>query len=112
MVANFTSCKSFGIMYNNYQLRSNWKRNQVRKPVPQAEAPRQVLQIDTVHYRGAGFSRVLSHHPPGLVSFRTTPAGTVRFQAQYIRGHYPGGGPKNQSDGSHEGAKLPEGLLH
>jgi IS30 family transposase len=40
----------YKVLNEKYQLRSKRKKNQVRGPVPQAEAPRQVLQLDSVHF--------------------------------------------------------------
>ena len=40
----------YKILGEKYELRSKWQKNQGRGPVPQATAPRQVLQMDTVHF--------------------------------------------------------------
>lgn len=40
----------YKVLAEKYQLRSKWKKNQVRGPAPKADAPRQVLQMDTVHF--------------------------------------------------------------
>lgn len=44
--------KSYEILREKYVLRSKWRKNQVRGPVPQATAPRQVVQMDTVLFGG------------------------------------------------------------
>jgi len=38
----------YKVLDQKYQLRSKWKRNQKRGPVPVAKAPREVIQMDTV----------------------------------------------------------------
>ncbi len=40
----------YKILRTEYKLRSKWKKNQVRGPVPKAKAPRQVVQMDTVDF--------------------------------------------------------------
>jgi transposase len=40
----------YKILGERYQLRSKWKKNQVRGLVPKAEAPRQVIQMDSVDF--------------------------------------------------------------
>ncbi len=38
------------VLAEKYVLRSKWTTNQKRGQVPKAEAPRQVVQMDTVHF--------------------------------------------------------------
>lgn len=38
----------YKVLGEKYQLRSKWKKNQKRGPVPAAQAPREVIQMDTV----------------------------------------------------------------
>lgn len=40
----------YKILAEKYQLRSKWRKNQSRGPVPKASSPREVLQIDSVHF--------------------------------------------------------------
>lgn len=40
----------YNILGEKYQLRSKWKKNQVRGPVPKAKKPREVIQYDTVDF--------------------------------------------------------------
>lgn len=40
----------YRILGQKYQLRSKWKKNQVRGPVPKAQKPREVIQHDTVDF--------------------------------------------------------------
>lgn len=45
----------YKVLGEKYQLRSKWKHNQVRGPVPEANKPREVVQMDTVDF-GAVFA--------------------------------------------------------
>lgn len=45
----------YKILGEKYQLRSKWKKNQIRGPIPEAENPREVVQMDTVDF-GAVFA--------------------------------------------------------
>ncbi len=47
--------KIYEVLAEKYTLRSKWSKNQKRGPVPEADAPRQVVQMDTVHF-GAVFA--------------------------------------------------------
>lgn len=40
----------YKVLGERYQLRSKWKKNQVRGPVPKAQAPREVIQMDSVDF--------------------------------------------------------------
>ena len=40
----------YKILGEKYQLRSKWKKNQVRGPVPRADKPREVIQMDSVDF--------------------------------------------------------------
>lgn len=42
--------KIYEVLAEKYTLRSKWSKNQKRGPVPEAEAARQVVQMDTVHF--------------------------------------------------------------
>ena len=42
----------YKVLEEKYQLRSKWQKNQKRGPVPAAQAPREVIQIDTVDFGG------------------------------------------------------------
>jgi len=45
----------YKVLSEKYQLRPKWKKNQKRGPVPHAQAPREVIQMDTVDF-GAVFA--------------------------------------------------------
>ena len=40
----------YKVLGEKYQLRTKWKKNQTRGPVPQADKPREVVQMDTVDF--------------------------------------------------------------
>ena len=42
----------YKVLSEKYELRSKWKKNQKRGPVPHARAPREVIQMDTVDFGG------------------------------------------------------------
>lgn len=42
--------KIYEILSEKYQIKSKWKKNQVRGPIPQASKPREVIQMDTVDF--------------------------------------------------------------
>jgi hypothetical protein len=42
----------YKVLGEKYKLRSKWKKNQVRGPVPVAYQPREVIQMDTVDFGG------------------------------------------------------------
>jgi len=42
--------KIYEVLAEKYTLRSKWSKNQKRGPVPEVEAARQVVQMDTVHF--------------------------------------------------------------
>lgn len=45
----------YKILGEKYKLRSKWKKNQLRGPIPEADRPREVIQMDTVDF-GAIFA--------------------------------------------------------
>src|SRR3989344_5196022 len=45
----------YKVLAEKYQLRSKWKKNQSRGPIPEANRPREVIQMDTVDF-GAVFA--------------------------------------------------------
>jgi Integrase core domain len=44
--------KIYEVLAEKYVLRSKWKKNKVRGAVPTAQAPREVIQMDTVDFGG------------------------------------------------------------
>lgn len=44
--------KIYEVLAEKYVLRSKWKKNQVRGPQPTAQAPREVIQMDTIDFGG------------------------------------------------------------
>ena len=45
----------YKVLGEKFKLRSKWKKNQLRGPIPEAEKPREVIQMDTVDF-GAVFA--------------------------------------------------------
>lgn len=42
--------KIYEILAEKYKIKSKWKKNQVRGPIPKANKPREVIQMDTVDF--------------------------------------------------------------
>jgi len=42
--------KIYEVLHEKHVIRSKWKKRQARGPVPQAQRPRQVLQMDTIMF--------------------------------------------------------------
>lgn len=42
----------YKVLSEKYKLRSKWKKNQIRGPIPKASRPRQVIQMDSVDFGG------------------------------------------------------------
>src|SRR3989338_8069141 len=42
--------KIYEILAEKYKIKSKWKKNQIRGPVPHATKPREVIQMDTVDF--------------------------------------------------------------
>lgn len=42
--------KIYEILVEKYKLRSKWKKNQERGPIPEASKPREVIQMDTIDF--------------------------------------------------------------
>ena len=47
---NLSITTIYKILAEKYQLRTKWKKNQPRGPVPKAKKPREVVQMDTVDF--------------------------------------------------------------
>ncbi len=45
----------YKVLGEKFKLRSKWKKNQIRGPIPEADRPREVIQMDTVDF-GAVFA--------------------------------------------------------
>ena len=54
--------KIYEVLAEKYAIRSKWKKNQHRGLVPQASAPRQVVQMDTIDFgRVFAFTALVPH---------------------------------------------------
>lgn len=49
---SLASSKIYEILAEKYKLRSKWKKNQERGPIPKAVRPREVVQMDTIDFGG------------------------------------------------------------
>jgi len=47
---NLSVTTIYKVLSEKYKLRSKWKKNQIRGPVPHASKPRQVIQMDSVDF--------------------------------------------------------------
>ena len=44
--------KIYEVLSEKYQIRSNWKKNKERGPVPHPDNPREIVQMDTIDFGG------------------------------------------------------------
>jgi len=42
--------KIYEVLAEKYKIKSKWKKNQIRGPIPRATKPREVIQMDTVDF--------------------------------------------------------------
>lgn len=47
---NLSATTIYKVLGEKYKLRNKWKKNQIRGPIPEAESPREVIQMDTVDF--------------------------------------------------------------
>ncbi len=93
----------YRILAEKYQLRSKWKKNQPRGPVPHALRPRQVIQTDTVDFGGVfAFTAVDIFTREAAVVLTTTLDATVGAWALKQHMHYFGHTELIQRDGGPE----------
>src|SRR3989344_562590 len=94
--------------YLPYELRSKWKKNQIRGPVPKATSPREVIQMDTVDF-GEVFAftgvdiftkEIMVKLYPSLTSFDGTNFLDHSFQNRYTHTKLlqTDGGPEFKAD--------------
>lgn len=93
----------YRILAEQYQLRSKWKKNQARGPVPRAERPRQVIQTDTVDFGGVfAFTAVDTFTREAAAVLTTTLDATVGAWALKQQMNYFGRAELIQRDGGPE----------
>ena len=68
--------KIYEILSEKYVIRSRWKKNHARGPIPVASRPREVVQMDTIDFGGLfAFTAIDIYHqgsgyPPGTGTYR------------------------------------------
>ena len=82
--------KIYEVLAEKYKLRSKWKKNKVRGPVPHAFAPREVVQMDTIDF-GAVFAftavDIYSREADVLLRPSLTAKDGFAFLCHYHRPH-------------------------
>jgi transposase len=98
--------KIYEVLAEKYVIGSKWKKNQPRGPVPQASAPRQVVQMDTIDFgRVFAFTAVdiFSREADVFLATELTSAqGKVFLQRCMARRFAPGHVQVLQTDGGPE----------
>ena len=93
----------YRILGEKYQLRSKWKKNQVRGPVPKASKQREVIQHDTVDFGGLfAFTSVDIFTREARVVMRTNLEANDGAQALKRQMSYFKFSEMLQRDGGHE----------
>ena len=97
--------KVYEILKGKYVIRSKWKKNQRRGPVPKASGPRQVVQMDTVMF-GALFAftgiDIQTREADILMAPALTAACGCAFLEQAMDRRFDGGMELIQTDGGSE----------
>lgn len=95
----------YKILGERYELRSKWKKNQKRGPVPKAEKPREVVQMDTLDY-GEIFAftgvDIFSKETDALLRPSLTGHYGYLFLKQSMRRRFNGCSDLIQTDGGSE----------
>ena len=93
----------YRVLGQKYQLRSKWKKNQVRGPVPKAAKPREVIQYDTVDFGELfAFTSVDIFTREAQVVIRSTLEATDGAEALRQQMDYFQFSEMLQRDGGHE----------
>lgn len=100
-----SSSKIYEILAERYQLRSRWKKNQVRGPVPHAAKPREVVQMDSIDF-GELFAftgiDVYTREADILIAPQLTAHHGYRFLRQSMERRFDGHVQLLQNDGGPE----------
>ena len=97
--------KIYEILAEKYQIRSKWKKNKERGPVPHPESPREVVQMDTIDFGGLfAFTAIdcFSREADILLSPELTSKYGYRFLAQSMDRRFDGHVKLIQTDGGPE----------
>lgn len=97
--------KVYEILAEKYVIRSKWKKNKQRGPIPQAVKPRQVIQMDTIDF-GELFAftaiDIFSREADILLAPALTAEYGCRFLNQSMRRRFSGHVNLLQTDGGPE----------
>jgi len=97
--------KIYEILAEKYVIRSKWKKNKVRGPIPQAVKPRQVIQMDTIDF-GELFAftaiDIFSREADILLAPALTAEYGCKFLSQSMRRRFSGHVNLVQTDGGPE----------
>jgi transposase len=97
--------KIYEILAEKYVIRSKWKKNKQRGPIPQAVKPRQVIQMDTIDF-GELFAftaiDIFSREADILLAPALTAEYGCRFLNQSMRRRFSGHVNLLQTDGGPE----------
>ena len=97
--------KIYEILAEKYVIRSKWKKNKQRGPIPQAVRPRQVIQMDTIDF-GELFAftaiDIFSREADVLLAPALTAEYGCRFLNQSMRRRFSGHVNLLQTDGGPE----------
>jgi transposase len=75
--------KIYEILTEKYVIRSKWKKNKQRGPIPQAVEPRQVIQMDTIDF-GELFAFTAIDTFSKEADILLTPALTAEYGCQFL----------------------------
>ena len=73
----------YKVLGEKYTLRSRWKKNQIRGPVPEAFAPREVIQMDSIDF-GAVFAFTAVDIFSKEISVRLYPSLTAKDGLDFL----------------------------
>jgi len=97
--------KVYEILAEKYVIKSKWKHNQARGPVPQAEKPREVIQMDSIDFGDIfAFTAVdiFSKEADVLLAPELTSRHGARFLDTCMRRRFNLHSDMIQADGGHE----------
>ena len=97
--------KIYEILAEKYVIKSKWKKNQKRGPVPKAEKPREVVQMDTIDFGNVfAFTAVdiFSKEADVVLRPTLTSADGAVFLDTCMQRRFSGHVELIQSDGGHE----------
>jgi hypothetical protein len=97
--------KIYEILAEKYVIRSKWKKNKERGPIPEASMPREVIQMDTIDFGGIfAFTAIdiFSREADILLAPELTARYGNRFLIQSMKRRFDGHAHLIQTDGGPE----------